>query len=244
MEINYCLLHLSYVHDWLVSESLFLKQNYAVTFQRKFGNQKMAGNNQLKYNSTDLDPEILSTPFEVQTNWHVITGAPCTGKTTLIDQLADKGFQTVEETARQYFERELAKGRTIDEVRQNGPANTRSITNMQLNLEPKLYAKDESFLDRGIPDCLTFFRVFGLDPNELLPECFHNRYASVFILDQLPLQRETALGPEDTVTADFLDEWLECDYNSLGYRVVRVPVLSPKERLTFVLDSLTEQGLI
>jgi hypothetical protein len=30
----------------------------------------------------------------------------------------------------------------------------------------------------------------------------------------------------------------------LGYRVVRVPVLTPEERLAFVLDRLSEQGLI
>jgi putative protein kinase ArgK-like GTPase of G3E family len=56
--------------------------------------------------ATELDPDLLSTPFKVQTKWHVITGAPCSGKTTLIDQLADKGFRTVTETARQYFERD------------------------------------------------------------------------------------------------------------------------------------------
>jgi hypothetical protein len=30
----------------------------------------------------------------------------------------------------------------------------------------------------------------------------------------------------------------------LGYRVVRVPVLAPQERLAFVLERLSEQGLI
>ena len=49
----------------------------------------MLDNAQHKYGTTELDPDILSTPFGVQTNWHVITGAPCSGKTTLIDQLAD-----------------------------------------------------------------------------------------------------------------------------------------------------------
>ena len=40
--------------------------------------------------SIELDPDLLSTPFGVQTNWHVITGAAGSGKTTLIDLLADK----------------------------------------------------------------------------------------------------------------------------------------------------------
>ena len=51
----------------------------------------------------------------VQTNWHLIMGAACCGKSILIDLLTDKGFQTVPETERQYFDREMAKGRTLDE---------------------------------------------------------------------------------------------------------------------------------
>jgi predicted ATPase len=75
----------------------------------------MLDNLQNSFRVTKPDPDLLSTPFEVQTNWHVITGAPCSGKTTLIDQLANQGFQTVPEAARQYFEQEMASGRTIDE---------------------------------------------------------------------------------------------------------------------------------
>ena len=72
----------------------------------------MFGSPQHDFRATELDPALLSTPFEVQTNWHVITGAASCGKTTLIDLLADKEFQTVPETARLYIEREMAKGRS------------------------------------------------------------------------------------------------------------------------------------
>jgi predicted ATPase len=69
---------------------------------------------------TELDPVRLSTPFGVQTNWHVITGGACCGKTTLIDLLAEQGFQTVPETGRQVLEREVAKGRAVEEVFRDG----------------------------------------------------------------------------------------------------------------------------
>lgn len=70
----------------------------------------MIDNPQRIFNTTELDPHLLSIPIGVRTNWHVITGAPCSGKTTLIDLLTDKGFRTVPETARQCFENELARG--------------------------------------------------------------------------------------------------------------------------------------
>ncbi len=192
---------------------------------------------------TELDPDLLSTPFKVQTNWHVITGATCSGKTTMLDQLADKGFQTVPEAARQYFEREMAKGRTMDEIRADGIAQVCGVMDIQLRSESGLQVADVAFLDRGIPDVFAFCRVLGLNPNEVLPECFNHRYASVFILDRFPAQQD-GIRTEDDAIADFLDEWHERDYSALGYGVVRVPVMSPEERLAFVLEKLSEQGLM
>ncbi len=192
--------------------------------------------------TTELDPDLLSTPFGVQTNWHVITGAPCSGKTTLIDQLADKGFQTVPEIGRQYIEREIARGRTIDEIFEN-EADERGMKDMQLRIEHGLRAVDFAFLDRAFPDCLAFYRVSGLNPNEILAECFHHRYASVFMLDRFPVQLDGA-RIDDDAAAGFLDEWIARDYNTLGYGVVRVPVLSPEKRLAFVLERLSEQGFV
>jgi predicted ATPase len=97
--------------------------------------------------TTELDSDILSTPFGVQTNWHVITGGPCSGKTTLIDLLADKGFQTVPEIARLYMEKEIAKGRTIDDIRENVDALERSLIEIQLRFERALRTTDIAFLD-------------------------------------------------------------------------------------------------
>jgi predicted ATPase len=198
---------------------------------------------QRDYRTTELDPDLLSTPFRVQTNWHVITGAPCSGKTTLIDQLADRGFRTVPEVARVYIEREMAKGRTRDEILENAAALQHGWVDLQLRLERRLPVNEVVFLDRGPPDALTYCRVFGLNPNALLAACFQHRYASVFILDRFPFQKD-GMRFEDDATADFIDEWHARDYSALGYGVVRVPALSPEERLTFVLETLSEQGRI
>jgi predicted ATPase len=206
--------------------------------------RKMLNNPQYPYRFTELDPDLLSTPFRVQTNWHVITGAPCSGKTTLIDQLANQGFQTVPEIARVYIKREIDKGQTIHSIRANAAALQRGITDMQLSVESGLRANDVLFLDGAVPGSLSWARVFGPNPNELLPECFHHRYASVFVLAPLPFQADDQRIEEMDAIAGYLDEWLTRDYSALGYRVVRVPVLPPEERLAFVLERLSEQGMI
>ncbi len=203
----------------------------------------MPDSSQHAFRAIELDPGILSTPFRVQTSWHVIAGALSCGKTTLLDRLADQGFRTVPEGARLYLERECARGRTNEEIRKNLAALQPGIVDMQVSIEGELRATDVAFLDRAIPDCLAWWRVYGLNPNEFLTECFHHRYASVFVLDPLPIQRD-GFRPEDEAVAAFLDEWIVRDYSSLGYQVVRVPVLSIQERLAFVLEKLSEQGLL
>ena len=107
----------------------------------------MLASSQHDFRATELNPDLLSTPFGVQTNWHVITGTVCSGKTTLIDQLSDKGFQTVPEIGRQYLEREMARGRTIDEIRENEATFARDLIDMQLRIEGGLRAIDVTFLD-------------------------------------------------------------------------------------------------
>jgi predicted ATPase len=196
------------------------------------------------FTNIELDPHLLSTPFRVQTNWHVMTGAPSCGKTTLIDQLAGEGLRVVPEPAREYFEREIAKGRTIDEIHANGAALQRGIRNMQLACERALQVTDVLFLDGALPSCLAWYRAFGLNPNDILAECFHHRYASVFVLAPLPFEPDDERVEAMAGLVGFLNEWLARDYSALGYRVVRVPVLAPRERLAFVLERLSDEGLM
>lgn len=198
---------------------------------------------QLDFGTTALDTDLLSTPFGVQTKWQVLAGAPCSGKTTLIDLLAARGFSTIPQIGRVYVEGEMAKGRTTDEILEHAAVNQRCIVEMQASFERELRADEIAFLDSGSPDCLTYCRVMGLDPNAILAECFHHRYASVFLLDRFPFKQD-GVRFEDDATADLIDEWLVRDYGALGYEVVRVPILPPRERVAFVLERLSEQGLI
>jgi predicted ATPase len=201
----------------------------------------MPASPQHDYRFAELDPGLLSTPFRVQTKWHVITGTVSAGKSTLIDQLRERGFQTVPETGRQYVEREMANGRTMDELRRDMASIQIAVKDMQLRIENGLRANDVIFLDGAVPGSLAWYRAFGLNPNDILPECFHHRYDSVFVLDPLSFKRDGARDG-DADRAAYLDEWLARDYAALGYSVVRVPVLPRQERLAFVLERLSQQG--
>ena len=48
--------------------------------------------------------EVKINHKEIVTNWNVITGGPCTEKTTVINILSSRGFMTILEPARHYVE--------------------------------------------------------------------------------------------------------------------------------------------
>jgi predicted ATPase len=185
--------------------------------------------------TTELNPELLATPFGKETNWHVITGAPSCGKTTLVDLLAGRGFPTVEECARPFIERAMSSGRSIAEIHDHGAALQRRLLAVKRRVEASLQTTDTQFLDCAVPGSIAWFRLFGLDPNEALAHCFRHRYVSVFVLDPLPLMTDGLRFEDDTFT-EFLDEWLERDYAALGYAPIRVPVMAPEDRLAYLLE--------
>jgi predicted ATPase len=195
----------------------------------------MPGRSHFDYEDVQLDPEILSTTYRVQTKWHVITGSVSSGKTTLIERLADRGYQTVAECARAYIEREMAKGRTPAEIRGN-PDDIRAMIAAQWETEQGLRTTEVLFMDRAYPDCMAFCRLQGLNPNDILADCFRHRYASVFLLERLPVQQD-GLRIEIDDDAVLIDRWHVRDYTALGYEVVRVPVLPVEERADFILEA-------
>ncbi|MFN2159498.1 MAG: AAA family ATPase [Anaerolineales bacterium] len=200
-------------------------------------------NSQHEFIEKELDTRLLLTPYRYQTNWHVITGASCSGKTTLINLIENNGFKTIPEVARQYFEGELARGHKLEAIRSDRAALTIQIYHRWAKSLSEFCPDEFLFFDRGLPDAFAFFRYAGMDPNEILLDCLNYRYASVFMLDRLPYLKDGVRAGDDQY-AEYLDEWIYCDYRSLGYEVVRVPVLPPEERLALVLTSLYEQGFL
>lgn len=194
---------------------------------------------QSDFRDTTLDPDLLSTPFEVETHWHVITGAPSCGKTTLLNILAENGYRTVPETARSFMDSEVSRGLSIKEIHADPAGLQRKIISLQLDVECELPAEELFFLDGAVPGSLAWYRFFGLDPNQILSECFHYHYASVFILEPLPLHLD-GLRFHDETLIGFLDQYHSRDYHDLGYNVIRVPVLPPEKRLGFVLERIPQ----
>ncbi len=168
------------------------------------------------------------------TRWQVITGAPCSGKTTLIQALADRGLQVVPETARAYIDECLAGGLTLSQVKADPLAFEQKILLAKVALEAELPRDRLIFMDRAVPDSVAYYRFEGLDPTEPLRHSRKMRYETIFLLERLAFESD-AVRSEDAQAAARLEVMLADCYHALGYAITRVPVMSVDERIGFIL---------
>ncbi len=159
----------------------------------------------------------------------VITGGPCTGKTSLIREL-EKEYNVFDETAR--------------EVLEGMPVIYRSTFEAQYEIFKRQLRQNEEaegiegivFFDRGIPDVLSFFRYHGLSiDSELLDESKKEstNYETVFIPDFVPYEQDEIRQEEEYVIKKIHDLVVET-YSDLSYQVVDVPFMDVQERVDFI----------
>lgn len=184
------------------------------------------------FNGFPIVPENMDA-----TNWYVVTGAPSSGKTTLVRELERLGYRVVHEVARDYIEAQMDQGRTLEEVRADKRSFETWILNTKIAIEETLPKDEVIVFDRAIPDSIAYFEAAGLDNREAIEKSPRNRYRKVFLLDRLPYKTDHA-RIEDNDTAMKLDEGLEQSYKMLGYEVTRIGVMSVQERVEIVLTEI------
>lgn len=184
-----------------------------------------------------MTDKIINHPAR-KTNWYVITGGPCSGKTTIVNMLKAQGYKTTIEDARHYIDTQRLDGKTVEEIKKNQASFQSEVLNMQIEQEKELSPGEIVFLDRALPDALAYYRFLHLPVDEKLIQALQTvSYKKVFILDYLPLVHDYARS-EDEAAQKQIHELLAEVYHSLPFPVIHIPVLKPEERLDVILKNL------
>jgi predicted ATPase len=93
-----------------------------------------------------------------QTSWIAITGAPGSGKSTLIDALKAHGLTTVSEAARTYIEEQTQRGLSVADIRADGRQFLSAILDRSIAKAENTDPSKLIFFDRGIPDTIAYQR--------------------------------------------------------------------------------------
>ncbi len=165
---------------------------------------------------------------------YVITGAPCTGKTTVINELSKQGYKTMGESSRAALERHpqlRASVASNDDV----VKLQRIILDTQIKSEAELGGDETVFLDGGIPSGIAFCRVKRIEPpDELIYASRKIKYDAVFVMDRLPLYETDESRQQTESQSVKLQELIFEVYSELGYSPIKVPAMSPQERVEFI----------
>ncbi|MFA6383296.1 MAG: ATP-binding protein [Parcubacteria group bacterium] len=172
-------------------------------------------------------------------NWYVITGAPSSGKTTLIKQLEEKGYYVIHEVAREYIDKEMAKGKTIEEIRKNERHFQDEVLKMKIDLEKKLSKNKIIFFDRGIPDSLAYYKLYGWkvsqDLQKAVDECW---YKKIFLLDFYDFKKDYA-RTESREQQVKIHDLMEKTYRETKIPLEIIPKMEIKEhRAKHILKNL------
>lgn len=173
----------------------------------------------------------------IDTHWYVLTGPPCSGKTTIIDALNKLGYTTSDEVARQYYQDLLNQARRED-ILANPIQLQEDILKVELAREEGLDTQELTFLDRAIPDSIAYFSRIGVVPNHVISASKTYRYKDVFFLESLPYQND-GIRQEDAKTAEQIGRLVHEAYASVGYHLKHVPVMRIEDRLAYILNEIS-----
>jgi len=177
--------------------------------------------------------------FQYETNWCIITGAPSSGKTSVIEELAKRGYPIQTEVARELIEECIRHGLTLQEVRSEGHVKElqQKILRFKAGREMAMDVEKIIFCDRGTPDSIVYFRLAGLDVEEAVKASRVYHYRAVFMLDRLPVVKDGVRVESDSQAED-IGRMIEEAYQGLGYELTRVPVMPIGARADFILQKL------
>ena len=174
-------------------------------------------------------------------NFYIVTGGPGAGKTSLLAELGNSGYQYVEEVARNIIREQIDTGGDALPW-----ANIRKYSDLMLSYSIADFVRNEKedkllFFDRGIPDTYGYEVLSNLEKSSYLKEAVSKyRYnPTVFILPPWKEIYET-----DNERKQDFDEAIETYkvmhriYKETGYNPIEVPCLTVAERADFVLDTL------
>ncbi len=169
----------------------------------------------------------------------VITGAPGTGKSTVIKQLEVEGYTCMHEISRQIIKEAQRLGTEQLFLTEPLLFSDKLLTGrIEQYKESNQFDNQWVFFDRGIPDVQAYLNYIGMDYPDDFPEKGRvYPYDFIFLMPPWEdIYHNDNERYESFEQALAIHNHLERLYESFGYRVVEVPKGSVESRVEYIIN--------
>jgi predicted ATPase len=183
-----------------------------------------------------------------QNNFHIVTGGPGVGKTTVLRELEKGGYSVVPENAREIIkEQGVIKGDGLPWKNKKLyidlmlKASIDSYKLAQANNSLSIY-----FFDRGILDTLCYAEMVGLGISDEMNEIANNHQYNkkVFIFPPWFEIYQTDNERKQTwEEAELTFQKMKETYLKYGYDIIEVPKDTIENRKIYILENLTNMKI-
>ena len=173
-------------------------------------------------------------------NKYIITGAPGTGKTSIINELLKRGHCCIKENSREIIENELKNNGDILPWK-NQMAFENKVCILRINKLINSPSEKTCFFDRGVFDSVAYLSANNIKPSKTIQSCLKKSYynTNVFLT---PFWKEIYHNDnerlEDIKMAINIEFHLINTYKRYGFNLVKIPKHSINKRADFILQNI------
>lgn len=174
-------------------------------------------------------------------NYYIFTGGPGAGKSSILDELKNRGYPVVAEVARKIIKEQLAIGGDATHMGNRVAFRDLMLKHSIAAYTDHLQTKGKMFFDRGIPDLYGYSELIKVSVSKYIKQAIEEyRYnATVFMF---PPWQEIYSNDEER-KQDFQEalttyHLIKKGYIESGYDLIEVPKASINNRATFILEKI------
>lgn len=169
----------------------------------------------------------------------VLTGAPGSGKSTILEQLNEMGYKTFEERARIRIAEALQNNSELVPWK-NHLGFSKLVFNDQI-AQFNSQTDEIAFYDRGFIDVLGYLSADNIaPPHHMIQKAIKHQYNTqvFYFAPWEAIHRHDELRRESLEDVTRIVNAIKKSYHNYGYQLIEVPKVSLEKRIEFILQTL------